>query len=409
MIQLQSLWQKRKDAFWREVVPYFRYVGQSGFLLMLGFLVIGGLAGYVGFLEKIPQNYPVRFVSLAVLTPFVLFSSIRTFLRSADMVYLLRTEPRMNEYFRCSFRYSLIPQCIWLTLAYGILWLLYTRADADPKPFLVLWIVLLLFKLLNTYGSWQERRMSQVGARWGYRLLRWGITVLLIATWLWQPIWKAALFSIVLALVYVLSLRFATKHRVPWETLISIERDQRGRFLIFLNWFVDIPALPQKVYHRPWLNFVTKRISRQQSSAYLYLYTKTFLRSDVLGMVLRLIVLGMVILFWIRHSDWAPLCYGLFLFIVGMQLTAIRRFHRYAFWTSIYPLTLAMRKQAITKLSNRVHLVVAIILGLPLLWSSNAWWMRIMIIVAGLVLAYLFQMIWARKKWMTQEDDEDAL
>lgn len=407
MMDPQQLWKQRKGAFWQEVFPYFRYVGQSGFLLLLGFLLIGGAAGYVGFLGQIPENYPVRVVSLVVLTPFVLYSSFRTFLKSADIVYLLRVEPRMQEYFRRSFRYSMLPQAIWLSMAYCILWLLYVRADQDPKPFLLLWIVLLILKVCNSYGSWQERRMSLPFARWAYRLVRWAMTVLLLAVWLWQPTWKAALFSSILILTYGLSLRFPSKHKVPWETLIAIERDQRGRFMLFLNWFVDVPSMPQKVYKRTWLNALSQRIPWQQQSTYLYLYTKTFLRSDVLGMVMRLLVIGMMVMYWLRDSSWAALVYAFILLVIGTQLAAIRRFHRYSFWASIYPIPFRSRKQAIVKLARRVHLIAAVLLWLPIVLGAGAWGIRVVLLLSGGLFVYVFQWIWSRKKWMEHEDEDE--
>jgi ABC-2 type transport system permease protein len=407
MMDLQQLWKHRKDAFWQEVFPYFRYVGQSGFLVLLAFLIIGGAAGYAGFLDRIPENYPIRIVSLVVLTPFVIYSSIRTFLKSADIVYLLRVEPRMQEYFRRSFRYSIVPQAIFLSVAYCILWLLYVRADPDPKSFLLLWAVLLILKVCNSYGSWQERRMSMPFARWAYRFVRFALSILLIAVWLWQPTWKAFLFSVILILTYGIALRFPPKHKVPWDTLIALERDQRGRFMIFLNWFVDVPSMPQKVYKRTWLNALSKKMPWQQQSAYFYLYTKTLLRSDVLGMVMRLLAIGMLIMYWLRDSSWAVLVYAFILFVLGTQLTAIRRFHRYSFWASIYPIPFRSRKQAIVKLARRVHLITAVLLWLPLVLGAGAWSIRIVLLLGGVLFVYLFQWIWSRKKWMEHEDDED--
>lgn len=407
MMDLQSLWRRRKSAFWQEVFPYFRYVGQSGFLLFLGFIFIGGAAGYVGFLGRIPVDFPIRTVSLIVLLPFVLWSSFRTFLQPADLVYLLRVEPRMKEYFRKSIGYSIKPKLIILSIVYGILWLLYVRADQDPKPFLLLWGVLLGLNLLNGYGSWQERRMSRPGVRLSYRLIRWVISIVLLAVWLWQPTWKAVVFSIIVVVTYILALRVPRKHAVPWELLIATEREQRGRFMIFLNWFVDVPSMPQKVYNRTWLNAIGQRVRFKQASAYEYLYLKTLLRSDVLGMVIRLTLLGMLILYWIRSSNWALPVYGFMLLIIGTQLTAIRRFHRYSFWASIYPIPYPYRKKAIVKVARWTHLILALILWLPMLLTSGAWTMVFAALVGGIAFVVFFQWAWSRKKWMEHEDDED--
>lgn len=405
-MRLDLLWNKRRSAFWGEILPYLRYVMQSGLLMLLGFLFIGGFAAYVSLLEHIPPDFPIRLYSLIILMPFVTYSGFRTFIRTADVIYLLPVEPRMGEYFRKSFVYSIVLQAVGLSFVYLLLWPVYLRADEAPKAFLLLWIVWLAVKLLNNYGSWQERKMRDATARFGYRLLRWSVSLILIAVWLWQPEWKAAIFTALVVITYAIALRFPVKHLVPWEYLIALEREQRGRFMLFLSWFVDVPSLPQRVHTRVWLNWLSSRIPFKQQSTYLYLYTKTFLRSDVFGMLLRMTILGMLILSWVRHSHWAAAVYGLFLFIGGTQLTAVRHFHTYSFWRSIYPLPISACKRDIVKIAFRAHAVMAILLWLPLVFSSLGLGGRILWLLGGIGFIIIFRAAWSRKKWMEYDEEE---
>jgi len=57
------------------------------------------------------------------------------------------------------------------------------------------------------------------------------------------------------------------------------------------NMFVDVPALKERVSRRKWLDFVLSMIGEKRT--YLYLYTRTFLRSgNYFGLYMRLLVIG---------------------------------------------------------------------------------------------------------------------
>ena len=64
------------------------------------------------------------------------------------------------------------------------------------------------------------------------------------------------------------------------------------------NMFVDVPALKERVARRKWLDFILSMIGEKRT--YLYLYTRTFLRSgNYFGLYVRLLALGGVILYFI--------------------------------------------------------------------------------------------------------------
>lgn len=140
------------------------------------------------------------FVTLA---PLVLLSSYRTYLLPADIVFLRPQEYRMQEYLKNSFVRGVIYKMLGLRLVFLTLWPLYVRADADAKPLGLSILFLLLWKILSSYGAWQELRMVQAGASKGYRVLRWALAVLAVATWLWRPPLRSLVFLLLLAAVYI--------------------------------------------------------------------------------------------------------------------------------------------------------------------------------------------------------------
>ena len=84
-------------------------------------------------------------------------SSIRTYLRPADTVFLIPQESRMKKYFSTAWFSGVIYKIIGLGLVMLILWPLYIRDDVSPKPPLATFVVLTLFKLLSSFGGWKEQ------------------------------------------------------------------------------------------------------------------------------------------------------------------------------------------------------------------------------------------------------------
>lgn len=186
-MDLKSLWKQRRAGFWNGILPYLGYVIQSGVAMVFLFLVIAFSAWYTSFVQNIPAEFPIRWIALLPLAPLVLFSSYRTYLLPADIVFLRPQEYRMQEYLKNSFARGVIYKSLGLLLVFVTLWPLYVRADLDARPFGWFIVFLLLWKGLSSYGAWQELRMVQVGAARGYRLLRWALAVLAVGAWLWRP------------------------------------------------------------------------------------------------------------------------------------------------------------------------------------------------------------------------------
>lgn len=253
-MDLKLLWKQRRTGFWNGILPYVGYVIQSGVAMVFLFLVIAFSAWYTSFVQNIPAGFPIRWIALLLLAPLVLLSSYRTYLLPADIVFLRPQEYRMQEYLKNSFVRGVIYKMLGLLLVFLTLWPLYVRADADAKPLGWSMLFLVLWKVLSSYGAWQELRMVQAGASRAYRLLRWALAILAVAAWLWQPPFRSLWFLLLLAAVYIVALRLPVKHRVAWERLIQVEQTQAGRVMRTLGWFVDVPSSGQKVSSRRWLS-----------------------------------------------------------------------------------------------------------------------------------------------------------
>lgn len=405
-MDLKLLWKQRRTGFWNTILPYLGYVIQSGVAMVFLFLIIAFSAWYTSFVQNIPAGFPIRWITLLLLTPLVLFSGYRTYLHPADIVFLRPQEHRMHEYLKNSFARGVIYKTLGMLLIFFTLWPLYVRADSDAKPFTWFLLLLLVWKGLSSYGAWQELRMVQVGASRAFRLLRWAIAILALAAWVWQPPERSIWFLLLLAAVYIVALRIPVKHRVAWERLIQVEQSQAGRVMRTLGWFVDVPSSGQKVSSRRWLSKWGSGLAWNEGKAYRYLITKTFIRTEVFSIVVRLVVLGMLLSWWTAGTYFGIGAYLLFLLLVGVQIGALRRSHAESFWIMIYPISAESRRSQVLGFISNLHGLSALLMWLPMLSSGIG---GITIAGVGLILGVLVIVLMRRsqnKKWLKEEEEE---
>ncbi|CAM3046053.1 ABC transporter permease [Paenibacillus sediminis] len=410
-MDLINLRKRRRAAFWGDVVPYLGYVIQSGVAVVFLFLLIAFSAWYTSFVRHIPDHLPTNLIMLIVLTPLSIYGSFRTYLQAADVIFLLPQESRMTSYFAGSFRSGVIYKFAGLSILFLTLWPLYVRSCDDPRPFLLFWLLLLAVKIVSNYGAWQELKMVFRRDARLFRLLRWGVIILILATWLWQPISRALIFASLLMITYMLSLRIPDKYVVGWDTLIAAEKAQVGRVMLMLSWFVDVPAQAQRVYPRRLLGFAGNRLPWKQSSAFPYLMTKTLVRSDILGILIRLTILGALIIWWMQGTWLGTAVYLFFVFVLGIQVSALRRYHAESLWVSLYPLPPGSQRQAVLNIVFKIQLVLSCLLWLPFaaaLMGENPMSQVPLVIgtgIAGILVTALYNRSLARK-WLKEDEEQ---
>lgn len=408
-MNLRELFAKRKSQFWGEVLPYLGYVIQSGVAVVFLFLLIAFSAWYTSVVQNVPPNLPIRWIMLIILLPLTVNSSVRTYLQQADTVFLLPQESRMKQYFSKGWVGGTIYKIVGLIIVVITLWPLYIRSDQDPKPLFASILILILLKLLSSYGSWKELGMISRGAAAAYRVLRWTVVALTIASWLWYPSLHSLIFIVLIGATYIASLAIPAKHAVAWERLIQVEKRQASRVMMVLSWFVNVPQREQRVYARRWLSRWGSGIPWRKETAYRYLLVKSLVRSDIFGILVRVGVLGALLVWLTRDSLMSSVIYLVSLLIAGLQLSSLRKLHQESFWLHVYPLPVGTRRENEVKLVFQVQLLWAILMWLPLLASfTNDPGFVLGTGASGVVLVMLFRFA-ALKRGRKEDEDEDDL
>ncbi|GIO33810.1 MULTISPECIES: ABC transporter permease [Paenibacillus] len=407
-MDLMKLRAERRSRFWgKEVLPYLGYVFQSGVAVLFMFALIAFSAWYTAFVQHLPAGLPIRWIMLVLLVPLTVNSSFRTYLVPADSVFLLPQESRMASYFKGSWIGGVVYKLLVLAIIFLILWPLYVRSDVNPKSFWLFLIVLVGLKLLASHGCWKELRMVSRKAALAYRLLRYVALALSVAAWMWQPAGRSLIFIALLAVTYLAALRIPAKHPVAWERLIAQEKVQVGRVLMILGWFVNVPGREQRVYARKWLSWAGNGIPWKPETAYRYLLVKSFVRSDILGIVLRVGILAAFLAWWQRGGIVGSVIYLFFVFLAGVQLSSLLRFHSESFWLHVYPIAPGSRRSNAVKLAFQIQLLFAAVTWLPLLGAGPGRFGAVfMTLAGGIVLCLLFRFFANRKKASDDEDED---
>lgn len=404
-MDLKELRRQRRSRFAQSMIPYVGYIIQSGVAMLLLLVLILFSAWYTSLLRNIPEGIPIRWIMLAVLLPTAVHSSFRTYLQSPDTIFLLPQGHRMKEYFAPAWVSGNVWKILRLAFILITLWPLYIRTDDSHKMLFTTLVVLILVKLLTSFGLWREIAMLSRPAAFSYALLRWAVGGLMIAAWLWQPSLRALLFMVILAAAYLVALTVPGRHSVPWERLIAIEKNQGAIALMILGWFVDVPGREQRVYVRRYLSKWGSGIAWRRDTAYRFLLTKSFARGDVFGIVSRMALLALFLIWWNRGSYIGSGIYLFFLLIMGVQLSALRKLHSESFWLTVYPLPEGSKGGSTIQFIFRTHLLLAVLTGLPFLATALERPLPVVgTFLAGGLVAYLFQRSSIRKEARQEED-----
>jgi ABC-2 type transport system permease protein len=371
-INTQTLWRQRFERYVKESIGYWQYAARSNFLGFVLFLVIVASYYYAKILQQLPTDYPYMWIVLLLLVPPLASSSIRTLLRHADRMFLLRIEHRMATYFRSAFKYSFVLQGFWTFLAWVVLWPLYHHCvGRGEQPILLMLGFLLLIKATNLLGSWQEGSFAVHRARIASVSYRWLATIAVVYLQYQINLLWASGISLLLILLWLTATRFTSKYVIGWDYLIAKEKQQQARLYAFFNWFTDVPQLGMRITRRSWISGITRWVPFKQDASYMYLFTKTLLRTELFTIVLRITLIGVLAIIVFSSDAARGITFFVVILISIVQLTSLERAHRYTFWLEMYPLNRKVKAGSLAFLIWCVLLAQTCVLTIPLLIRSS--------------------------------------
>jgi ABC-2 type transport system permease protein len=368
MNRIEKLWFYRLSEFWKEALQYVSYVVRSGFIAFLFGVFIVGIYFYNKTLGTMPTTFPYTWITTPVLVLALAISPIRTFVKKADVVFLLSAEKQLHGYFRKSWIYSFIIQSILVILACLSIWPLYRHCLGDRKESLLLLILfLLLNKALHLLSSWQEGRLVYKHDHSQIQGLRWSFALIIVYILFTYGLLFAGLILLLSSSIILFLLRRASLYTIHWEYLIKAEQRHLALHYLFYSWFIDVPQRITTPKHRALWSQWTRLYAFFPTNSFLYLYTKTFLRNELFSIMQRVTLLALLLLVSIPNVTAKIVIYGIVILISMVQISALEQQHRYSFWLLIYPLEPKWRVNALAKIIFSVIALQSLLLAVVLL------------------------------------------
>ncbi len=386
-----ALWKERFRHFLKEVRTYSKYVFNDHLKFIFVFIIGAGAYYYQQWLQTSTPSFPVALV-MAVLIGLVLTAgSIQTLLKEADLVYLLPVEEKLKPYFTKAFLFTFMIQLYIIAIVAAALAPLYFQQMKQTGAGYI-WIVLafVIVKAWNLFVAWEKSFLTDQNiqrADWFIRFILNGLFVYFLVER------TSVLFigGIVLLMVLYLAIMHQMVKGKPlnWEYLISEEGKKMMLLYRIANMFVDVPALKERVARRKWLDFILSIIGEKRT--YLYLYTRTFLRSgNYFGLYVRLLALGGVILYFI------PFLYGrfivsfIFLYLIGYQLLTLWKHHRMKIWLDLYPVRGEEKKKDFLTLLNAVLIIGSVIFTVIFALATKDFMMTGILLIVSILFSIGF-------------------
>ncbi|WP_438435213.1 ABC transporter permease [Gorillibacterium sp. sgz500922] len=394
-----ALYRERRARWLRRVLPYWRDVLRSGAGMLAALALLTAGPAYTWALDRLPADFPYRWITVPVLALSIGWSPVRTYLERADRVFLLPAEPAMAAYLRRAVRSAAVKQALITAAALTLLWPLYLRAAGpDRLAYAAALVAALAAKAAALAAGIGQPRLTSPALGRTAAALRWALAAAASFA-LWRFGLAAALgAAVALGAVAVALFAAGRKLPLPWERLIGLEQRHAARHFHFLSWFTDVPELAGAVKRRAVLAGLADRLPFRPGSAPLYLFAKTYLRREPFAMSLRVTVVFALLMLLFRSAPAQLACFILALLLSGLQAASLPRYHRYSSWLYLYPLAPGAASAAAGRIAAAALTVQALVLALVLAAGGVAWPLAAACFCGGAAFAAALGLVQSRKR-----------
>ena len=159
----QQFWKARFVEYVKEMQKYLRYIFNGHLVFVMVLALGGGAYYYSNWVKTLQSDFPVATIMAIILAILVTRSPIHTFLKEADIVFILPLETQLKSYFNRSILLSWMMQGYLLLFVLAALMPMYAKVTgANLKDFVGLFILLLIMKFFNLYISWYVLKYQEI-------------------------------------------------------------------------------------------------------------------------------------------------------------------------------------------------------------------------------------------------------
>ncbi|MGT2930238.1 ABC transporter permease [Streptococcus dentasini] len=332
---MKDIFAKRRFDFNQQCIKYLRYVFNDHFVIVLFVLLGFLLVQYSNLLQHFPKNHWPILVGLGVSSVLLLWSGrIATYLEPADQIFYLPKEKQIVGHIR----------------------------QARLRSFILWGSVQTLFLVL----------LAPLFLALGFSKLSFSIFLILML--------------LIKAIVLVFkSRKLVNQNRLNWTEAIQQEQGRRQSILKFYSLFTRVKGISSLTKRRAYLDGLLARLPRKHSSLWSNLYLRAYLRSgDYLGLSLRLLVLSLLSIGFIRTGLIGVVLSLLFNYLLLFQLLALANHYDYQYLTQLFPLKAGLQKRNFKQVLRGILYVISLIEVLIFLTFAFSW--QGLVLLCGLTL-----------------------
>ncbi|MBZ5751317.1 ABC transporter permease [Metabacillus rhizolycopersici] len=379
-MDIKTLWGLRVQEFYGKMFRYYSIIGAN---VVYFFLIISSIFIYYFnlFLQWIPPQISVEVILSLFVTFILIQTKVRTFIKRADIIFLLPLEVKLNSYFMKSLVYSFVIDFIKLLSLITILLSLFLHKTNISLPVFFLMVGIVSYNILM---KWTEQWLKNHVQFVLHRLNRF-FSIYLMCYFLFKNDWVFELVLMSINFVYLIYF-IGEKRNLNWQWLIVEEESALLRNFKFINFFTDVPNLKRSFRNRRLLTMIVKRcIPYSQSSTFVYLYLHLFVRyNDYFYLYLRLTVIGIFVNYAMPTSGW--IFNLLILFMTGFQVIPLQ--HEIKQSVLLYPISKSQINNSFLKFVLVILYAQLFILYFAMfIYTATA---KIYYLVIGSLFVYVF-------------------
>ena len=374
----------------QEVRTYSKYVFNDHLKFIFVFIIGAGAYYYQQWLQTLTPSFPTALV-MAVLLGFVLTRIHSNVIKRSGSRLFTASGRKVKTIFYKGVSFTFMIQLYIIAIVAAALAPLYFQQMKQTGAAYI-WIVIafVIVKAWNLFVAWEKSFLTDQNIQ----RADWFIRFILNALFVYFLVERTSVMFIA-GIILLMVLYLAILHQMVkgkplnWEYLISEEGKKMMLLYRIANMFVDVPALKERVARRKWLDFILSMIGEKRT--YLYLYTRTFLRSgNYFGLYVRLLALGGVILYFI------PFLYGrfivslIFLYLIGYQLLTLWKHHRMKIWLDLYPVGGEEKKKDFLTLLNAILIIGSVVFTIIFALATKDFMMTGILLVVSIVFSIGF-------------------
>ncbi|WP_395318251.1 ABC transporter permease [Fructilactobacillus frigidiflavus] len=369
-----KFFKQRLQLHIKEMARYLKYVFNDFFVIALMFFV--GALGlvYANFLKSlVGGQWWEKVVIIVILLVGLQMGGLATLVKKADQVFIAPKEYAFKAYLNSAFNYSFFMACLIQAIISFIL-----------VPFITVSLQWSIIQIIALFGlililKWTILTNHLADLYLNFpktRLIKTLINVVIPAVCLIVAVYGNLICGITLALLFAIGLKVTSNrlaNLIDWKTLISDEERRMAIIYRFFSLFQDVPEVKPKIRRRRWAQPLFKLVKNNQSNTFTNLYLITFIRDgEISALFFRLIIIGFLVIVFVKNAILGVFIYDLFIYLVGFQLIPFYKVFDDNVFVHIYPISEKTRMNSFRLVVRTLLLIEVLVLTLGMIMSGIA-------------------------------------